>query len=942
MSVQTRKPGMLVNYRGRDWIVMPSDDEDILKVKPLGGSEAETTGIYLPLQLPGEDVSDTQLDPPSVNDLGDFETAKMLFHASRLSFRNAAGPFRCMGKLSFKPRAYQVVPLVMALKQDVTRLLIADDVGIGKTIEALMIIKEKIERGEVKRFAVICLPHLCEQWQQELKDKLDIQADIIRSSTVAGLERKLPDDRSVFHHSHAQIISIDYIKFGVKRSIFLTDCPELVIVDEAHTCARPAGASNAQQQRYHLLHDIAEDESRHLVLLTATPHSGKNEEFQSLLGLVKKEFESFEFDNISTKQRKEIANYFVLRKRENIKRWANEETPFPDRESKEIGYKLTTEYDNFYTEVLEFARGITKSTKGPKGSRTHYWAALALLRGVMSSPAAGLEMLRNRKIKQENEEPETDQNPLLEDEEKNTDATEVSLFEQLNLEDHSLSELDRLVARIEKLSGIERDRKARSALEIVQKWLKNKVNPIIFCRYIATANYLAQVLKENLPRKVDVQAITSELADELRKEKIEIMGQSKQRVLVATDCLSEGINLQQHFTAVLHYDLPWNPNRLEQREGRVDRFGQRAEMVHTYLLWGEDNPIDAVVLKVLIKKVRDIQKATGVSITLGDENKSIMDAVLHEVLLDPKAALARANQLSLDFGDDPTLNEADIKISNELELAKEKANKLRSIFAQESIDREKISQELALVDEAIGDMNTVESLVIHGVTHLGALIEQKGAGYELHISNLPEHLKYTFPFSNVIPISFESPTPEGFIYVGRNHKFVEQLCQYLMALAFESKGDLYKKVARASVIQTNKVTSKTTLVQFRVRNVIQELKRNHEIIAEEMYLWGYQANGDGRSILDYQQCKSLLLEAESTANLSTERQKDLFEAVKEDELYLEKEVLKLTEERAEELVAAHGRFQSLVGGSNYKAVYPVLPPDMMGVYVLVPKPKALI
>ncbi|MEQ8810906.1 MAG: helicase, partial [Imperialibacter sp.] len=148
MGATTRKPGMLVNYRDRDWIVMPSDDPDVLRVKPLGGSEEETTGIYLPLQLPGEEVKETKLSPPNVNDLGDFETAKMLFNASRLSFRNAAGPFRCMGKLSFRPRSYQVVPLVMALKQDVTRLLIADDLGIGKTIEALMILKEKIESGD--------------------------------------------------------------------------------------------------------------------------------------------------------------------------------------------------------------------------------------------------------------------------------------------------------------------------------------------------------------------------------------------------------------------------------------------------------------------------------------------------------------------------------------------------------------------------------------------------------------------------------------------------------------------------------------------------------------------------------------------------------------------------------------------------------------------------
>ena len=132
------------------------------------------------------------------------------------------------------------------------------------------------------------------------------------------------------------------------------------------------------------------------------------------------------------------------------------------------------------------------------------------------------------------------------------------------------------------------------AVDQVESWVKKGIYPIIFCRYIATAKYLGEILKNALPNNVDVQTITSEFADEQRKEMIDSMGKSKKRVLIATDCLSEGINLQEHFTAVIHYDLPWNPNRLEQREGRVDRYGQVAKKVYAYLLWGEDNPIDKV------------------------------------------------------------------------------------------------------------------------------------------------------------------------------------------------------------------------------------------------------------------------------------------------------------------------------------------------------------
>ena len=379
-----RQPGKLVRFRDREWIVLPSADPDLLMLKPIGGSEDEITGVYLPLKLANETIDEARFPDHVVDDLDDFQSAKLLFDATRLSFRNASGPFRCMGKLSFRPRSYQIVPLVMALKQDIVRLLIADDVGIGKTIEALLILKEMIERGDIKRFAVICLPHLCEQWQKELKDKLDIEAEIIRSSTAASLDRKLPDDRSVFYHTPYQVISIDYIKSDKRREIFLTDCPELVIVDEVHTCARPAGSKSAsQQQRYFLLTKIAQKEQQHLVFLTATPHSGKDSEFQSILGLLNPELETFDLQDADQNKKKKIARHFILRKREKIKRWLEEDTPFPIRESKEIAYQLTPEYQKFYQEVLEFARGITREDGKENTSRMRYWAALALLRGAM-------------------------------------------------------------------------------------------------------------------------------------------------------------------------------------------------------------------------------------------------------------------------------------------------------------------------------------------------------------------------------------------------------------------------------------------------------------------------------------------------------------------------------------------------------------------------------
>ena len=239
------------------------------------------------------------------------------------------GHFNVLDDLSFEPRPYQMVPLILALKQSPIRLLISDDVGIGKTLESLLIAKELLDRNEINRFAVICLPHLCEQWQNEIKDKFGLDAEIIRSSTISKLEKRLRGDQNVFRDIPYQVISIDYVKDRKRLGIFLDHCPDFIIVDEAHTCARPKGANNSQQQRYNLLRQLAKKENQQLVLLTATPHSGQSEEFQSIIGLLKPEFEDFTLE--TPKERETLSHYFIQRRRADIKQYLGGEVVFPER-----------------------------------------------------------------------------------------------------------------------------------------------------------------------------------------------------------------------------------------------------------------------------------------------------------------------------------------------------------------------------------------------------------------------------------------------------------------------------------------------------------------------------------------------------------------------------------------------------------------------------------
>src|SRR5262245_39714161 len=262
------KPGTLIRARGREWVVLPESTDDVLVVRPVGGLDEEVTGI-----LPAvEPVVSTTFRLPTEADVGDFASGQLLRDAARLSTRAAAGPFRSFGRIAAEPRPYQLVPLMMALRLDPVRLLIADDVGIGKTIEAAVIARELLDRGEIRRLAVLCPPHLAEQWQRELVEKFHIEAELVLSSTIQRLERDLPFGVSVFDRHRFTIVSTDFIKTARRAEDFILKCPEFVIVDEAHGCTLAGGVGRGRQQRFELLRRVAADTSRHLVLVTATPH----------------------------------------------------------------------------------------------------------------------------------------------------------------------------------------------------------------------------------------------------------------------------------------------------------------------------------------------------------------------------------------------------------------------------------------------------------------------------------------------------------------------------------------------------------------------------------------------------------------------------------------------------------------------------------------------
>jgi SNF2 family DNA or RNA helicase len=587
---------------------------------------------YLPLPF----------SPPEPEQAGDAAGSLLLFNAARLSLRSGATPFRSLGRLSVTPRPYQFVPLIMALRHEQVRLLIADDVGVGKTIEAAMIARELLDRGLAKRLGVICPAHLCDQWEAELREKFGLDPAVIQPSRIARLERNLPrQDLSIYQYYPHLVLSIDFIKAGRHRDHFLQNAPDLIIVDEAHLAARPRGdLQRVQHQRYAFLRELAQDQNRHLLLVTATPHSGIEESFQSLLGLLNPRFE------VGTPiDRKVLLPHVVQRRRRDLERWLGAETPFPERDSREITYNLSDAYRSLFTQVLSYCRETVESGKGLKvqQQRVRHWAAIAILRCVLSSPQAAEAVLGERARKKGFAEifrsvEEVDQafRPQVLDPPAEEDSGDYTPSAPLEDEEARWSEaekrkLSHFLRSARHLAGPEADRKLAAAAQAVAELLAEGYRPIVFCRFIPTAEYLEawlpQLLKPKFP-DLRVIAVTGKIADEVRRVRVEELAKEQVRVLVATDCLSEGINLQEHFDAVVHYDLPWNPNRLEQREGRVDRFGQRRPVVKTVLLYGADNQVDLVVLDVLLRKAKTIRSRLGISVPVPAGAEQVLEAAL--------------------------------------------------------------------------------------------------------------------------------------------------------------------------------------------------------------------------------------------------------------------------------------------------------------------------
>ena len=938
--------GSLVKARGREWVVLPESEDDLLMLRPLGGTEDEVTGIYLPL----EKVEPAEFEPPDPTKIGDYRSCRMLRDAVRLGFRSSAGPFRSFARLAVEPRPYQLVPLLMALKLDPVRLLISDDVGIGKTVEACLVARELIDRGECQRLAVLCPPHLAEQWQAELRDKFHIDAELVLAGTAARLDRQANLNQSIFDIFPFTVVSMDYIKTDRRRDDFLRACPELVIVDEAHTCSHSDEGRGGRHQRNQLIKGLSDKPDQHMILVTATPHSGKEAAFRSLLSLLDPKFNALPEDmtgKANEHHRRNLAQHFIQRKRRDIESYLDSDTFFPEREDSESHYKLTSDYRKLFDRALNYARETIQEEDGKTvRQRVRWWSALALLRSLASSPAAAATTLRSRASNADAESTETadeiGRNLVLDRSDADSgEEMDVSPGSDTGDEDEESKRNRRRLLEMARMAEAlmgDGDEKLMTALKLVKRILKDGYRPILFCRFIPTAEYVAESLRERLPKKTEIIAVTGKLPPAERVERVQQLADAQKEgrptILVCTDCLSEGINLQEYFDAVMHYDLSWNPTRHEQREGRVDRYGQSSEKVRALTYYGVDNQIDGIVLDVLLRKHRTIRSSLGISVPVPADTEQVVEAVFAGLLLREQSGnINERSQGVFDFMQ-TDMND----LHTEWEAAADKEKRSRTMFAQETIKVEEVRLELDAIRQAIGSGIDVERFAKDSLEAHEAVVSSNGS-VSFDLSEVKLGLKEAMGDSQSFKARFELPVNEGELYLTRTHPIVEGLATFVMDTALDPH--LESVAARCGVIRTDKVERRTTLLLLRFRYHIVTRKGDKEdpLLAEDCQVLAFESSPQNAKWLEGEQSAFIegLLQAAPKENITPDQARDFVSRVVDDFDRLQHHLEDVAKARGQELLEAHRRVRtaSRAKGIQYR-VEEKLPPDVLGIYVYLP------
>jgi len=504
---------------------------------------------------------------------------------------------------------YQLDPVVRALSMPRVNLLIADDVGLGKTIEAGLVVQEMILRHRVRSVLIVCPSSLQVQWKEEMRDKFGLEFRIIDSDSISQLRRKRGIHVNPWTHFPRLITSTDFLKRERPLRTFRETLPagdqptyprayDLLIVDEAHNIAPSGRGKYATDSMRTLAIRSLTPHFEHKLFLSATPHNGYRESFAALLELL----DSQRFARAVTPDRAQLDAVMVRRMKSELKlRWDGSRR-FAERVVKHLEVPYTDEERQAHQALQKYSELRLKHATS-EGERMAAEFVLKLLKKrLFSSPAAfGITLEKHiataggkKNITIANRDIADFSDDYADDEEYEIETGEVvssvsQVLSPLSAEEQTL--LKRLSEYAAKTS-----QRPDSKAETLINWLKQTLRPdgqwnnervIIFTEYRATQKWLFDLLaREGFAENERLEMIFGGMPNDQR-EAIKAAFQthpneSAVRILLTTDAASEGVNLQNHCSRLIHFEIPWNPNRMEQRNGRVDRHGQKADEVHIH------------------------------------------------------------------------------------------------------------------------------------------------------------------------------------------------------------------------------------------------------------------------------------------------------------------------------------------------------------------------
>ncbi len=727
-------PGTVVVNRRRLWRVDGQTDQ-VLYATTIDGGDPRQARFYLPF----EDVHPGRLPLPDAQTVGVPATQDLLLRAYRLGLIHGTAPLLSLQRSRVIPKDYQLVPVVMALEAPRVRLLLADDVGLGKTIEAGLILTELLSRQLASRVLIIVPANLREQWQETLDHFFHLPVPIISARHRREMERQLPAGANPWEHFRFLIVSVDYAKTPAIKNQILEQSWDVVLFDEAHQVAKPHQLGPEQRvrmERWQLAEELARSSRvRHLLLLTATPHNGYTDSFASLIRLLDVGAITGAPDQPLIDRR--IARGHVCqRRRRDVEEWFHQagQSPFPVRDQQEIIVSPSQYEREAIRAVEEYGRGVLEQAAGGSAQvrALASWSVLHLHKRGLSSPEALRCSLRNRRRsllarleRQEVEEeltiaPEAARATVLDeepderlDEEEASSRTERFVYGSPAALRAELEHLDGILARAEAVTP-RRDSKLQKLLDAtLDDLMRQEPKAIVFTHYVDTMNYLAgQLRRDPRYRGVDVLTIYGSLDERERREVFRRFERADRAVLVATDAISEGINLQRAAGQVVHYELPWNPNRLEQRNGRVDRFGQPRDTVRIRLMV-MDETLDASILERLVLKARQIREDYGFSPPyFGDQAEVLQLIGAHRPRLAPTqlplfaAAAPEAGRPELD----PFARETLDRIKND------------SYYGQTDVTLPEIERRLRETERSVGSPAQIQSFMLSALQRFGCAV----------------------------------------------------------------------------------------------------------------------------------------------------------------------------------------------------------------------------